>query len=434
MSFFTCFRAGLCACFLASTANAWSSINPSGQPSPSIGRASSLGLFINQILGKNPEIQAAEAAIEASRARAQGAGLPIYNPELELEGAKTEHTNFYDFGVGLSQTIDMHDKRGAQERAIQANFEATQSALNALRQTKAVELLDVMVRILNNQEITSLAKQRFQLLERFQTLAEQRHSAGDVPLIEVELARMAVAEAAMVHAQAGAELVEAKGDFFVLAGEPPLQRLSLPSTLPASLPDAREDEQRATAHPNVQQAHLLALAMRRQIDATDRNRRADPTLGVMAGREDEANKLTLSFSMPLQISNNFRSSVTAARSDALQVEQEAQQVYRTTLAQLQTARNRYTLISQAWRVWLLRGQNSLKQQSELLERLWRAGELETTDYLVQLQQTLDTRIAGAELHGSMWQAWIKWQAAAGQVFEWVNNPITKQPDATATSY
>ena len=432
MSFFTCLRAGLCACLVASATAAWSSDTSSGVQSPPVGNVTNLSQFINRILDRNPEIQAAQAAIDAARARVQGADLPIYNPELELEGAKTAHTDFYDVGVGLSQTIDIHDKRGAQEQVIQAELEATRSALSALRQTKAVALLDAMVRILNSSEITLLAKQRFQLLERFQALAEQRHSAGDIPLIKVKLTRLAVAEAAMAHAQAGGELVEAKGDFFTLAGEPAPKELHLPATLPAHLPD-QSSEQLASTHPSVRQVHLLALAARVQINASDRTRKADPTLGLMVGREDEANKLTLSFSMPLQVRNNFRSNVTIARSEALQAEQEAQQVYRATLAQLQTARERYTLVSRAWHVWVSRGQSSLKKQSQLLEQLWQAGELETTEYLVQLQQMLDTRIAGAELHGAMWRAWIKWQAATGRVFEWISNPVISMPDVTATS-
>ncbi len=427
MSFFTCLRAGLCACLVAGTASAI----PSGEPSSSAGNVADLGPFINQILDENPEIQAAQAAVDAAQARTQGAGLPIYNPELQLEGERTESVDNY--GIGLSQTFDLHDKRGMRERAAQAKLEAARSALNALRQAKAVELLDAMVRILNNKEITSLARQRFQLLERFQTLAEQRQSAGDIPLIEVELARMAVAEAAMTHAQAGAKLVEAKGDFFALAGELPPEWFHLPPTLPSSLPNARKSEQLASAHPNVRQAHLLAQAARMQINATDRNRKADPTLGLMAGRQDKENSLILSFSMPLQIRNNFHSSVTAARSEALQAEQKAQQVYRTTLAQLRTARDHYTLISQAWQVWVSRGQSSLKQQSQLLEQLWQAAELGTTDYLIQLQQTLNTRIAGARLHGALWHAWIKWQAATGQVFEWIGNPVISPSDAAATS-
>jgi len=431
MSFFTCLRTGLCVCLVASTTIAWSSAIPPGEPSSPAEDVAGLGPFINQILDENPQIQAAQAAIDAARARVQGAGLPIYNPALQLEGERTESVDNY--GVGLSQTFDLHDKRSMRERATQAELEATRATLNALRQAKAVELLDAMVRILNNKEITALAKQRFQLLERFQTLAEQRQNAGDIPLIDVELAYLAVAEAAITHAQAGAELVEAKGDFFTLAGELPPEQLHLPVTLPTRLPDARKSEQIATAHPNVRQAHLLAQTARMQINATDRNRKADPTLGLMAGRQDRENSLILSFSMPLQLRNDFRNRVSAARSEALQAEQQAQQVYRTTLAQLRTARDHYTLISQAWQMWVSRGQSSLKQQSQLLEQLWQAGELGTTDYLIQIQQTLNTRIAGARLHGSLWHAWVKWQAATGQVFEWIGNPVISTSDAAATS-
>ncbi len=421
MSFFTYLRAGLCACLAASATLAWSSELSSEQPPFSTEKGGGLSLFINRILDENPEIQAARAAVEAARARVQGAGLPIYNPELALEGEKTESVDNY--GIGLTQTIDLHDKRGMQEKAALAGLETARSTLEALRQEKAVALLDAMVRILNSQEITALSRQRFQLLERFQRLAEQRQRAGDIPLIELELARMAVAEAAMAQAQAGGALVEAKGDFFTLAGEAPPERLGLPSSLPTRLPGQQEDERLASNHPNVRQAHLLAQAARVAISATDRERRADPTLGLMTGRDDEESYLLLSFSMPLQLRNDFRSRVTAARSEALQAEQQAQQVYRATLAQLRTAREHYVLISQAWQVWLARGQSSLKQQSELLERLWQAGELETTDYLIQLQQALDTRIAGAELHGALWHAWIRWQAATGQVFEWIGNPL-----------
>ncbi|MCF6355460.1 MAG: TolC family protein [Candidatus Polarisedimenticolaceae bacterium] len=431
MSFFTYLRAGLCACLVASAATVWSSNLLSEQPASSAGERAGLSPFIKRILDENPEIQAAQAAIDAARARAQGAGLPLYNPELALEGEKTESVDNY--GIGLSQTIDLHDKRSLQERAAQAGLEATRSALDALRQSKAVELLDAMVRILNSEEITALSEQRFQLMERFQRLAEQRQSAGDIPSIEVELTRMAVAEAAMAHAQAGGALVEAKGDFFALAGEPPPARLGLPATLPTRLPGAQENERLASAHPNVRQAHLLAQAARIAINATDRDRKADPTLGLMTGRDDEENYLMLSLSIPLQLRNDFRNRVAAARSEALQAERQAQQVYRTTLAQLRTARDQYALISNAWQVWLSRGQSSLKQQSELLERLWQAGELETTDYLIQLQQALDTRIAGANLHGTLWYAWIKWQAATGQVFEWIDNPLVRTSDSAATS-
>jgi cobalt-zinc-cadmium efflux system outer membrane protein len=423
MSFFTCLRVGLCACLIANTSIAWAiSTLPTalpGQPPSSHRGAEALGLYLNRILDESPEIQAAQATVDAERARLQGAGMPLYNPELELEAERV--SGISNFGVGLSQTIDLYGKRTLLEQAARANLAAVQARLDALRQQKAIELLDALIRILNSKEITSLAKQRFQLLDRFQTLAEQRQSAGDIPSVEVELARLAATEAAMAHAHAGADLVEAKGDFNALAGQLPVEQINMPATLPIQLPGKQEDEQHARNHPDVRQAQLLVQAARMQINAVDRERKADPTLGLMGGRDDEENKITLSLSIPLYVNNDFSSNTRVARAKALQAEQEAHQAYRATLAKLQTARERYRLIAQAWRVWISRGQTSLEQQSKSLEKLWRAGELETTEYLVQLQQILNTRIAGAELQGDLWSAWIDWQGATGQIFRWTSS-------------
>ena len=73
----------------------------------------------------------------------------------------------------------------------------------------------------------------------------------------------------------------------------------------------------------------------------------------------------------------------------------------------------------AWDEWQRMGAGSLTSQTEMLERLWRAGELNTTDYLVQLQQTLDTRVAASEQRGTVWEAWVAWLTASGQVDAWV---------------
>ncbi len=54
------------------------------------------------------------------------------------------------------------------------------------------------------------------------------------------------------------------------------------------------------------------------------------------------------------------------------------------------------------------------------DRLWQAGELNTTDYLVQLKQALDTEVSATEQRGRMWRAWADWLAASGQADQWLN--------------
>ena len=55
----------------------------------------------------------------------------------------------------------------------------------------------------------------------------------------------------------------------------------------------------------------------------------------------------------------------------------------------------------------------------LIERLWQTGEINSTDYIVQLKQRIDSQIAGVELKGRAWQAWSEWLRASGQVESWL---------------
>ena len=62
----------------------------------------------------------------------------------------------------------------------------------------------------------------------------------------------------------------------------------------------------------------------------------------------------------------------------------------------------------------------MQQRSQLLESQWQSGEMSTTDYLIQIQQTLDTQIAGAELQSELWSAWIDWLSSTNQLSDWLN--------------
>ena len=60
------------------------------------------------------------------------------------------------------------------------------------------------------------------------------------------------------------------------------------------------------------------------------------------------------------------------------------------------------------------------ERTALLEKLWRAGELGTSDYLVQLKQSLDTALSGLELQSQAWQAWFDYLSAAGRLTDWID--------------
>jgi len=214
-------------------------------------------------------------------------------------------------------------------------------------------------------------------------------------------------------------LVEADLDLRQLTGRPYDSSLRLPESLPTRLPDEPTPEALAAAHPAVHAARLRAQAARVEIRARDRDRRADPTLALKGGAEDEEALIGLRVVIPLHVRNSFRADVEVAQGEALQAEQEARNTHRETLGSIAAARHRYALLSEAWSVWELEGRGSIDRRLRLLERLWAADEITTTEYLVQLQQSLDVQISGAELHGELWQAWLDWLGASGQTMTWL---------------
>jgi len=69
--------------------------------------------------------------------------------------------------------------------------------------------------------------------------------------------------------------------------------------------------------------------------------------------------------------------------------------------------------------WQSSGLASLQNQTQLLKQLWQSGELSTTEYLVQLQQTLNTRSSAITLQQSAWNAWTDWLKASAQLHQWL---------------
>jgi len=377
--------------------------------------SSALSTFARQILRSHPRVQAAQAEVDAARARERAAGRALYNPELDAE---YEDSEVRTRSIGINQTIDLGGKRGARERA--ASFE-TQSALESLaivRQGVLAELLSALGMVDVAAEQLRIADERKALMERLRTLADERRQVGDLSQIEIELARLAYAEAALLRSQAAAQQVTAEQAFARVAGADLSSYPSLPGTyVPVTLNEPAVNAI-LTDLPSVRAAQARVSAAQAVEDLRRRERWPDPTIGLYAGREGDDDLVGVRFSIPLPVRNSYRAEVDAASAEFEAMGLSVANDYRQLRAELVAAQQRYELARTGWDDWQRLGAASLVSQTEMLERLWRAGELDTTDYLVQLRQTLDTRVAASEQRGVVWQSWIAWLAVSGQVDAW----------------
>ncbi|HED34335.1 MAG TPA: hypothetical protein ENJ08_09005 [Gammaproteobacteria bacterium] len=145
----------------------------------------------------------------------------------------------------------------------------------------------------------------------------------------------------------------------------------------------------------------------------------NPTVAFRAGKEEQDALLGLTLSIPLQLRNNFKAEVDAANAEMIQAERESLDAYRKLKSRLEVAIVSYALSREAWLAWQASGADTLNEQIKLLERLWKAGELNTTDYLIQLNQALETKASAIEQRGRMWTDWSEWLIASGKIEHWL---------------
>lgn len=410
--------AGICVCLALPV---WASIAPDYQSTPlSISDKGvqkidpSLRGFIEEVWSESPAVQSAQAALDVARENATGADRPLHNPVLELEA---ERTDINTTAIGFSQTLDWSDKQGAFVNVAQQEVIAAQANLIQVRQRVAVETLQALVDYFTATEMRSLALRRSQLMKGFADTVKQRHAAGDVETLDVTFAQVAYSEALMAQATSEGELATAEAELQAASGKVLTQWPRLPAEL--APPPERAELSLLDALPHLAVLRSQVDAAKARIKVAEREGRVDPTFGVRVGREDDETLLGLSVEIPLFVRNNYSAAIRAASYESIEEEQNYRHTYQQAKAQLSGALGRFENSSRAWRAWALTGQQAHRDQVILLEKMWQAGELTATDFLIQTKQNIDTLMTATSLKGEVWQAAIAWLKASGQVETWL---------------
>ncbi len=375
-----------------------------------------LTLFARNALQDNPRVQAARAAVDASRARQTAAGKALYNPELELDAEKTD---IRTESIGLSQTIDWGDQRGARTQVAQFENQAVNANFQFVRQDLASQLITGLAEYHTTKQLNQLAQRKSKLMQDFAELASQRYQAGDLNQVELDLAQLAANEALLQLAETSNAVARSLQGLYSITGSATNNWPGLPEQLPSLNFDAVDIDATLRRLPEFKQAQASMSASRARVKLASSETTANPTIGIRGGREGSSSLAGLTLSIPLFVRNNFQAEVTAANADAIEAERQAEHAWRVSHARLVSSARTYSVTRKAWQQWLATGKTPLQRRITLLKRLWKTGELSTTDYLVQLRQTLDTQAAAVSLQGQLWQSWFGWLAASGNTTNWL---------------
>jgi cobalt-zinc-cadmium efflux system outer membrane protein len=364
---------------------------------------------------RTPSVLSARARVEEARARLAGASLLFReNPELEAAagGRGSAADDSEKVEVGILQNLDIGGRRSARIGMARAELVASAAeAENALRQALR-SVAAAFFRALHAQERLNLAERAEAIATEILEIARRRHQAGDVSLLDVNLAQAALSRARADEYAARSSEAAAFGELRALLAFPPEQEVKLVGELRMSRRyDLGDLLARATDRPDIR-------ALRSELEAATAELRlgralAWPEFGIGGRyeREEGNDRLLGTVRLTLPLFDRGQAVRAEARARARRLELELEAALRDVRREIRTAFEVYT--QEAAAVDEL-GQNAVRllEENESLSReSYEAGQISLAELLLVRREILETRtdylsrlqdaaIAAAELDAS----------------------------------
>jgi cobalt-zinc-cadmium efflux system outer membrane protein len=369
-------------CVQASVANA--------QPQA---RAMTLAEVLARAREQAPQVVSARLAVEEMRGRLLGASLRLQtNPELEANLGNREgpDSRFTDFEIGLGQRFEPRSRRSA--RVAGANAAIAQSSANVDETTREVLRLaaGAYFRVLHAQERIRLLGATQDLAANVHSVAERRFKAGDIAVLDVNIARASLARVRAEREAAEAVRSLAVGDLKQLLGidgdirvEGELTRGTQPD-LTALLQAAAQRPELRALEAGVQEAEAEA-----QLGRTFG--RPEYGVGVRYARE-EGDQIVLggvTISLPVFSKGQELTAVGSARAARLRAQLDAAR----TRVQLEVRSlfEAYSRRIAAVRVLDTEAIPGLDENETLTARSFEVGQLGLPELLLIRREILETR-------------------------------------------
>jgi cobalt-zinc-cadmium efflux system outer membrane protein len=342
-----------------------------------------------------PRLLSAAARIDESRGRLAGASpLLQENPVLDTGAGRrfSDQGDTLEASAGIRQNFELGGQRRARIAGAEAGVErATAARENALRRLLR-EIARAFCRGLYATERLGVAATSEEIAAEVARIADNRHRAEDVPILDVNVSRAALARARAEREAVEAERASIFGELRILLG----MEASEPLELAGDLRDRRQLDRKGLLTRAARRADLRALeAKLAEAEAELRLARAEawPDLGLGARYErDERDDIVvgeLSLTLPVFDRAQGARAEASARVRRLRVELDAAR--RAADVELQTALTVHARRANAVEELEANALPLLDENESLARRSYEAGQMPLAELLLVRRETLDTR-------------------------------------------
>lgn len=368
---------------------------------PRPGAAQGNELTLDQALAlarsRAPAVLAARARIDEARGRLRSASVLLReNPAIEAASGSrsSDRGDFSERELEIRQAFEPGGRRRARIESAQAGVDREIAASEDVTRLLLRDVAGAFVGALAAEERVRLATSAHEVARDIQQATERRYEAGDVPRLDVNLARAASSRARseILAAQAGlsASLGELRNLLGMGAGEPLEVR--------GDLRDRRHYEldellSRGRERPDLRM--LAAEAREAEADLRLGRGMAWPDLGFRVAREREEDADVLlggvTFTLPIFERGQGVRAAAAARAFRARLELDASR--RAVDAGVRTAWEIHRRKVEAAEELETNALPGLEDNESLSRLGYEAGEISVAELLLIRRETLDTRLA-----------------------------------------
>jgi len=378
--------------------------------------------FVSRLVEKHQLSLLGRKSVARAQSQANVLDQPIANPELELSGTNRD-TDVQPNGekpeaersreIGISLTTDFGIKQSIQRQLGLKEVAIAEQISIGRRLDVAGHVISSLAAFYATDEEAKLASRQEHVMGQFIKQAHALRNSGETNATDLTLAKLALADTART-------VLEAKGRFDQATLD--LQALcqcnlsSLPK-LPKKLPAFRKPDfdKVIEALPSIRASEIAVERAALEIKLAKAERIPDPTFSINGGTEGKARFISLGLSVPLPVLRSGSAEVVAAESAFTEAEQEKLAESFVRKRQAISSFQNYDLARRSYELWEAQNFGSIEEQSKLLNRLWRAGEIGATEYLVKIKETIEATKNGARLKGQAWAALSQWLIHSNQL-------------------
>lgn len=350
--------------------------------------------WLDAQVNKDPEVIEAKALLKASNFEAKNLTKAVYNPELEASYER--NGNFNNYSIGISQTIDVWDKRATNTSLGEIGVYASEQQLLVLLDSKKADVLTALAIWKSAKETAQLSIEREKQLQTLLSITEEKQAAGLLEPLDTELVYLNLSQ---VFSEIANDQIELKNAELKVRELLPdwTPELADNASYEFGLTSYEYQAQWVEQHPIVQLAKAQWKAQQAKAELTTIEYKSNPSFGVSAGQDGGESAVGLTFSIPLNIRNNYSDATNAAYSKSIAAEANFRSVYRKQSFEAQANYESLLISQKYYQRWKQLIQKRVEKSTKLINARWEAGDINTADYLLALSQQAEGLHSGIQL-------------------------------------